>query len=75
MKLKLKDDVSLAYLEAFGFEYNDHLSFDNYARDFLAVDKNTREINIYSGVDEVNGNEELIAFYILMTAGLVEIGE
>jgi hypothetical protein len=79
--LKIKDNVDLKELEKFGFEkdsYSPNYFYTNeydYCYEFLRVDIYTREIFISSGVDEVNGGEELIKFYQLIKNDLIEMIE
>lgn len=69
--LKIKDNVDLKELEKFGFKYNDNYHI-HYEYNFLIIEVNTRKIFIGSGVDEVNGDEEIIKLYDLIKADLVE---
>ena len=74
--LKIRDGVDLKELEKYGFEYEDlfykdtHYAYYNY--EFLTVNLYSKEIFIASGVDEVNGSEEVTKLYDLIKADLVE---
>ena len=74
--LKIKDNVDLKGLEKYGFIIDNHFVDKTYSYEFLAIDVLTKKIFISSGVDEVNGDEEIIKLYDLIKADLVEkVGE
>ena len=79
MKFKVK---SLDNLESLGFVRKDFENpdwdpvyvYDAYGlggSTFLCINSKTKEIEISSGFDYVNGTEELEGFYKLIKAGLV----
>lgn len=75
--LKIKDDVDLKELEKYGFikdSYcpNNILPDYDYCYNFLRIDIYNKKIFISSGVDEVNGDKEIIKLYDLIKDGLVE---
>ena len=70
--LKIKDNVDLKGLEKYGFIIDNHFVDKTYSYEFLAIDVLTKKIFISSGVDEVNGDEEIIKLYDLIKADLVE---
>lgn len=74
--LKIKDNIDLKELENFGFKY-DHYCCDKEGNDcllysFLSISPCNRTISISSGVDEVNGDDEIEKLFDLIQAGLVE---
>ena len=79
--LKIKDDVDLKELEKYGFEKDNHCPSTSgndydYCYEFLRISVDDKEIFISSGVDEVNGSEEVTKLYDLIKADLVEkVGE
>jgi len=74
--LKIKDDVDLKELEKFGFKVSDNVADVNNVScltfKFLTISQTTRDIDICSGYDEVNGDEEIEKLFDLIQAGLVE---
>jgi hypothetical protein len=71
--LKIKDNVDLKELEKFGFEEDIRFIRPKaYSYKFLVVFENDKSISIESFVDEVNGDDELLKFFDLIKAGLVE---
>lgn len=74
--LKIKDNVDLKELEKFGFKikscFTDKYGKTMYAYGFLVASRITRELSISSGVDEVNGDEEIAKLYDIIKADLVE---
>ena len=74
--LKIIDNIALEKLTEFGFAPDTHW-FNSSCKpmlsyEFLGVDPDTRELCIGTGFDYLNGNLELVKFYDLMQAGLVE---
>ena len=74
--LKIKDNVNLKELEKFGFEYTPYCR-DKEGNDcliycFLSISPYDRTIAISSGVDEINGDDEIEKLFDLIQAGLVE---
>lgn len=77
MALRIKPNVDLKELEKFGFVKDSHcpnkfLPDCDYCYEFLRVDIYCKKIFMSSGVDEVNGDEEIIKLYDLIKADLVE---
>ena len=77
MALRIKDNVDLKELEKYGFMKDSYcpnkiLPDYDYCYDFLRIDIYNKKIFISSGVDEVNGDEEIIKLYDLIKADLVE---
>ena len=74
--LKIKDNVDLKELEKFGFEikscFIDKYGKTMYAYEFLVISRTTKELSISSGVDEVNGDKEIVKLFDLIQAGIVE---
>jgi hypothetical protein len=75
--LKIKEGIDLKELEKYGFIKDSYcpnkiLPDYDYCYNFLRVDIYNRKICISSGVDEVNGDEEIIKLYDLIKDGLVE---
>ena len=74
--LKLKDNVDLKELEKFSFEVDSHTIDMNGVNclcyEFLSISPTTRDIEIASGYDEVNGYKEIEKLFDLFQAGLVE---
>lgn len=74
--LKIKDNVDLKELEKFGFKINNNVIDTNKIScltfEFLTISQTTRDIDICSGYDEVNGYKEIEKLFDLIQAGLVE---
>ena len=70
--LKIKDNVDLKELEKFGFIIDNHFVDKTYSYRFLKMDILTKKIYIIIGVDEINGDKEIIKLYDLIKADLVE---
>lgn len=74
--LKIKDNVNLKELEKFGFKINNSVTDKNNVScltfKFLTISQTIRDIEISSGYDEVNGDEEIEKLFDLIQAGLVE---
>ena len=74
--LKIKDNVDLKELEKFGFKVSDNVTDLNKVScltyEFLTISQTTRDIEISSGYDEVNGDYEIEKLFDLIQAGLVE---
>ena len=72
--MKIKAEC-MEELEKFGFKVSKntyHNGIPCMENGFLMVNQDDRIIQIISGVDEVNGDEELIIFYKLVKADMVE---
>lgn len=77
MALRIKSSVDLKELEKYGFIKDNYcpnkiLSDYDYCYDFLRIDTYNKKIIISSGVDEVNGDKEIIKLYDLIKDDLVE---
>ena len=74
--LKIKDNIDLKELEKFGFKVSDNVFDLNKVKcltyEFLTISQTTRDIEISSGYDEINGDEEIEKLFDLIQAGLVE---
>lgn len=72
-KLKIIDTADLSLLEDLGFVYDDEKIFPPcYRYGYLCIFIDSREIEISSGYDDINGNVEILKFYELTTLGVVE---
>ena len=75
--LKIKDSVDLKELEKYGFKKDSYNPSKiegeyDYTYEFLRIDISNREVFLSSGVDEINGDLEILKLYDLIKADMVE---
>lgn len=75
--LKIKDNVDLKVLENYGFKKDSYSPSKiegeyDYTYEFLRIDISNREIFLSSGVDEINGDLEILKLYDLIKDNLIE---
>lgn len=81
--LVLNDNVTEKQLKELGFVKDSCIQYpdnngnyhDGFTYEFLSIDPISRSISMASGVDWVNGDEELLKFYELVKLGYVHTEE
>ena len=77
MALRIKSNIDLQELEKYGFKKDSYSPSKiegeyDYTYEFLRIDISNREVFLSSGVDEINGDLEILKLYDLIKADMVE---